>query len=50
MDSLHRYVKNAKLDKEQLSGHTRPHKDVQCLEDVGVDGRGRGQGEGARAA
>lgn len=32
VDSLQRYVKNAKLDKDQRSGHTESHKDVQCLE------------------
>lgn len=32
VDSLQRYVKNAKLDKDQCSGHTESHKDVQCLE------------------
>ncbi len=31
VDSLQRYVKNAKLDKDQHSGHTESHKDVQCL-------------------
>lgn len=45
MDSQHRYVKNAKLDKDQRSGHTETcarthtHKDVQCLE---VEGAGWG--------
>lgn len=37
--SLHRYVKNAKLDKGQRSGHTESHKDVQCLEAGGAEGR-----------
>lgn len=40
MDSLHRYVKNAKLDKDQHSGYTESHKDVQCLE---VEGAENGQ-------
>lgn len=36
--SLHRYVKNAKLDKDQQSGYTESHKDVQCLEVEGAEG------------
>lgn len=39
--SLQRYVKNAKLDKDQRSGHTESHKDVQCLE-FGERGSSRG--------
>lgn len=51
MDSLHRYVKNAKLDKDQHSSHTESHKDVQCLEVEGAEGGWRrkrtgGKGEG----
>lgn len=46
VDSLHRYVKNAKLDKDQQSGYTESHKDVQCLKvgagGVCVGGVGRG--------
>lgn len=41
VDSLQRYVKNAKLDKDQRSGHTESHKDVQCLE-FGERGSSRG--------
>lgn len=53
VDSLHRYVKNAKLDKDQNSGHTESHKDVQCLEVEGALGwmeeeEDGGKGEGAR--
>lgn len=44
MDTAHRYVKNAKLDKDQLSGHTESHKDVQCLEMEGAEGEGRRDG------
>lgn len=40
VDSLHRYVKNAKLDKDQQSGYTESHKDVQCLK-VGAGGGGK---------
>lgn len=38
MDPRQRYVKNAKLDKDQHSGHTESHKDVQCLEVEGAEG------------
>lgn len=42
--SLHRYVKNAKLDKDQQSGYTESHKDVQCLEVEGAEGGQRRKG------
>lgn len=52
VDSLQRYVKNAKLDKDQHSGHTESHKDVQCseVEEGGwvvrkrMEGRDKGEG------
>ena len=42
VDFPQRYVKNAKLDKDQHSGHTESHKDVQCLEFFFRGGGSRG--------
>lgn len=50
VDSLQRYVKNAKLDKDQHSGHTESHKDVQCSEvergGLGCEEEDGGKGQG----